>query len=175
MTKTRLKDTQQDAPQNQIQAEQWLQDLASKQRRVEEIENAMNEQLTAVKKSFEQQAEPMNKDIDDLFAGIKAWASSNRDDLCAKGVKSIRIATGQLGWRKNPPSVRITKVADVIERLERLGLNAFIRTKKTVDKDYCLKHQNRAADVAGISINTGAELFYVEPFESEIEKAQVVK
>ncbi len=174
-TKTRMKDVNQEAPQTQKQAEQWLQNLATKQRRVKAIEDAMNEQLTELKKKFEQQAKPLNEDIEDLFAGIKSWASVNRDDLCKKGVKSVSIATGQIGWRKNPPSVRLVKVQDVIERLKRLKLSKFIRVAETVDKEAILKNKESAQDVAGIHINPGAELFYVEPFETEIEKASVVR
>lgn len=82
MSRTRIKSGNTDAPQTQTQAEQWLQELATKQGRVSSIEDAMNEQLTQTKKSFEQQAKPLNEEIEDLFSGIKSWASANREQLC---------------------------------------------------------------------------------------------
>lgn len=59
--------------------------------------------------------------------------------------------------------------------IERLKLTSFVRTKETVNKEAILKDSERAADVAGISITSGVELFFVEPFETEIEKASVIK
>ncbi|WP_341276109.1 host-nuclease inhibitor Gam family protein [Actinobacillus equuli] len=75
--------------------------------------------------------------------------------------------TGEVQWRQNPPSVRVTKAEQVIENLKLLGLTQFIRTKEEINKDAILLEPETAQTVAGITIRTGTEEFVVKPFEQE--------
>ena len=161
-------------PANQIEAEQLLGDIGKLQRQVAGIELRMNERLAGIKASYEQEAQPLNAEIDEKFRALHAWAEAHRDELLAGRGKTVKLATGELSWRISPPSVRVTKPEAVIEALGRLGLERFVRTKKEIDKQAVLAEPGAVAGVKGISV-THPEEFVAKPFESAIEKVETVK
>lgn len=155
-------------------AEQLLHDIGGAQRRVIEIEQVMNDELSAIKKKYEQHAQPHNEDITVKFRQLHGWAESNRDRLLDGKLKTCRLATGEISWRLRPPSVRITQAETVIETLKRLGLSELVRMKEEVAKDLILADPDRVEGVKGISVVSGVEDFVAKPFSSEIERAEPV-
>ena len=73
--------------------------------------------------------------------------------------------TGEVQWRVRPPSVALTKPDEVVNVLERLGLERFVRTKKEVNKDAILIEKDAVMGIAGIKIKSGVEDFAIIPFE----------
>lgn len=98
-------------------------------------------------------------------------------------IKSANLITGEVGWRADPPSVAVKGVDAVMALLEQAGLDAYIRTRREIDKAAILADRSVAAVAAdefqalaaerlhtlagipGISIREGIEQFFVAPFE----------
>lgn len=156
------------------EAEERLANIGSAQRRVTEIEAAMNDEIAAIKTHYEAQAAPHNLSITDNFRDLQLWAEANRDSLCVGKVKTVRMATGEILWRKRPPSVRITGAPAVIERLISFGLTVFVREKQEIDKDAILAEPDQVKGIQGIKVITDVEDFVAKPFETEIERVEPV-
>jgi len=128
----------------------------------------MNDKIAAITQEYQVTLEPIKESIELLQEGVQAWCEANRDDLTNGGkVKSANLITGEVAWRQNPPSVRISKADTVIEMLKRLGLGRFVRTKEEVNKDAILNEPDEVRGVAGITLVTGVEQFVITPFEQD--------
>ncbi|MCX1853849.1 host-nuclease inhibitor Gam family protein, partial [Escherichia coli] len=100
--------------------------------------------------------------------GVQGWCEANRDELTNGGkVKTANLVTGDVSWRVRPPSVSIRGMDAVMETLERLGLQRFIRTKQEINKEAILLEPKAVAGVAGITVKSGIEDFSIIPFEQE--------
>ena len=156
-------------PQNQEEAEEWIMQIGVHRREVVRIEAAMNDELSVVKATYEDQARPYRDDIGALVEGVQAWAVANRDRLTQNGKRqSAELATGNIAWRQLPPKVTLRKIDHVIDSLKKLGLTRFLRTKEEVNKDAMLAEPEAARLVPGVSIGSAGETFTVEPFETEL-------
>ena len=155
------------------EAEDLLLNIGSAQRQVTEIEGRMNDEIAAIKARYERQAAPHNATIEANFRDLQLWAAANRDTLCTGSIKTVKLATGLIQWRKRPASVRITKVDAVIERLKALSLRKFIRTKEEIDKEAMLAAPEEVRGITGIKIVDDVEDFVAKPYESEIERADL--
>lgn len=158
------------APRSQEEAERMLFSIGANQRQIRAIEVRMNDMLAEARAAFEAEAQPLNAAIEDEFAALHAWAEANKDSLLHGKAKTVRLATGELSWRTSPPSVRVTKPEDVLERLRQLGLERFVRTKHEINKEAVLAEPDAVSGVKGISVMQKEE-FVAKPFETEIEKA----
>ncbi|HGC2610106.1 TPA: host-nuclease inhibitor Gam family protein, partial [Escherichia coli] len=111
---------------------------------------------------------PIKTDIETLSKGVQGWCEANRDELTNGGkVKTANLVTGDVSWRVRPPSVSIRGMDAVMETLERLGLQRFIRTKQEINKEAILLEPKAVAGVAGITVKSGIEDFSIIPFEQE--------
>ena len=173
-TKPRIKSDAIRTPNDQAEAEEFIAKIGELQRDVSRINDDMNDQLSVIKQSFEEQAQPLNTEIEELFSGVKAWAETNRDNLLKGKLKTVKVASGEISWRITPPRVSVRGADKVIDALKTLGLDRFLRTKQEVNKDQILAEPDAVVGVvAGIGI-TQKEEFIVKPFESEIEKAVTI-
>ena len=155
-------------PQNREQINVAIRELGVLQRELSRIAADMNDELAAVKESYELDAEPRRQRIDALTQGVQIWSEANRDTLTQGGkVKTVAFTTGEIQWRLRPPSVRITGAEAVLDVLRSLGLKRFIREKEEVNKEAILNEPEAVAHVAGISISQGED-FVVTPFEAEL-------
>lgn len=158
------------AATNREDAERMIQQIGEKQREVVRIETEMNDRLNPIKEQYENLAKPINAEIEELWAGVQAWAESNKPNLLDGKTKTVKLATGDVGWRTSTPAVRITGAKVVLEALKQLGLNRFIRTSEEINKEAILAAPDEVKPVKGIAV-TQSELFFIKPFASEIEKA----
>lgn len=143
-----------------------IKDLGDYQRERIRLETLRDDKHSIVTAEYAPALDDLQNKIVDLQKGIQAYCESNRNNLTQDGkFKTVNFETGEAGWRKDPASVRVSKVAEVIKNLELLGLDKFIRTKKEVNKDAVLLDRETASSVAGISINEGKEQFFITPFE----------
>lgn len=174
MAKPALKTKAIDAPADRAEAEGMLAEIGRLQRRVSAVEGQMNEKLAEVKEKYEAKAAPLNAELKEKFRALHAWAEANKGEILKPGTKTARLATGEISWRTTPPSVRVARAPDVLKTLKTLGLTKFIRTKEEIDKEAMLADPERASAVSGVSI-TRREEFVVKPFESQLERVEVVR
>lgn len=157
-------------PTTTPEAEALLFTIGEAQRQVAAIEVRMNEVLATARADFEAEAQPINTQIEQDFAALHVWAEAHKEALLIGKLKTARLATGEVSWRTSPPSVRVTKVDDVIKRLRALALDRFVRTKEEIDKEAVLREPDAVEAIKGIEISQKEE-FVAKPHQSTIEKA----
>ncbi|HAK5377079.1 TPA: host-nuclease inhibitor protein Gam [Salmonella enterica] len=138
------------------------------QREAARLETEMNDAIAEITEKYASQIAPLKTSIETLSKGVQGGCEANRDELTNGGkVKTANLVTGDVSWRQRPPSVSIRGVDAVMETLERLGLNRFIRTKQEINKEAILLEPKAVAGVAGITVKSGIEDFSIIPFEQE--------
>lgn len=135
-----------------------------------------DDKITSIKQTLGHAVEPLTGEIEAVQRAVQAYAETNRDKLTNGGKsKTIPFTTGEIGWRQRPPSVSVRAADTVIETLKKLGLGRFIRTKEEVSKEAILAEPDAARGIAGLTINSGIEDFFVVPYDSanasEVKKA----
>lgn len=171
---TRLKTAALPTPTTREAAEQLLGEIGQLQRRAGAIEIRMNDKLAEIKTQHEQEAAPLNEDIQRKLKALCAWAEVNRDNLLDGRGKTAKLASGEISWRQRPPSVRLSGAEAVIEMLKRMRLHDLIRSKEEVNKDAVLENPDRVKGIKGITVVTGVEDFVAKPYESELEIAEPI-
>ena len=166
--KTRLKTAAApiNVPQTRESVAACIGEIGALSRNLQRIEHDMNDALTGLKAGFEEQAAPLRARITALTGGVQIYGEANRDLLTQNGkVKTVAFPTGEILWRLNPPSVRLTdSEANIIEALEAMGLQAFVRYTPTLNKDAIKADPDAARNVPGLKI-AQSEAFVVVPFE----------
>lgn len=169
MSKTKTIGANLPVPQDRDEAAATITAIGTINRDLARLEADMNDQLAEVKEAFERAAVPLRDAVDQKTSGLAIWAEANRTRLTdGDKTKTIDLGTGVLKWRLRPPSVRLTKVEQVVQRLKDLGLQRFLRERVEIDKEAMLREPDAARTVAGVSIGTAGEDFIVEPFEAAL-------
>lgn len=155
--------------QSREETEILIKELGDAQRELQRVTTLQNDEIGAITERYAQPLQELREAVENRQQAIQAWCESHRDELTNNGKqKTGYFNTGEVQWRQNPPSVRVTKAEQVIENLKLLGLLQFIRTKEEINKDAILLEPETAQTVAGIAIKSGVEEFIVKPFEQEV-------
>ena len=168
-TKTRLKAKAQiDVPQSRDEAAQYIRQIGDLQRKMLREQAEMNDAIAHLTETYQPRLEVLKGDISLRQEGLQAWCEANRAELTNGGkVKTANLITGEVQWRKRPPSISVRGADSVIETLLRLGLKKFVRTKEEINKEAILNEPDLVKGVAGIKVVTDVEDFVITPFEQE--------
>ena len=158
-------------PQSKNDCAEQIRQLGDLQRQFERERGAMNDAIAAITQTHQPALEDLTTRINALQSGVQAWCEAHRAELCAAGGKTAQLITGEVSWRQRPPSITIRGVETVLETLQRLQLDRFIRSKLEPNKDAMLAEPDVVRGIAGITLVTGAEDFIVRPFEVALEAA----
>lgn len=158
-----------DVPQNRDMAAQAIATIGCHSRDLARIHADMNDALAKVKEQYEILAEPHRQQIEALTNGLQIYAEANRAALTNNyKVKTVAMTTGELTWRMNPPSVRLTDTEEnVIAACEAAGLVEFVRYSPTLNREAVKANPDEARHIPGIKIGQ-SEAFVVVPFEVEL-------
>jgi phage host-nuclease inhibitor protein Gam len=170
----RIKSKAAQAANTTTEAEVMVARIGEVQRQISRLEHDMNDRLNPIKQQFEDAAKPLKAELSTLQQAVQMWAEANKSELLASKIKTAKLSTGEVGWRTSTPSVRITGLNVVIERLKQLGLAKFLRTKEEVNKEAILAAPTEVEHVKGIAI-VQSEMFWIKPFGSEISVESTVK
>jgi len=169
MAKAKTRAANLPVPQDRDEAAALVTAIGTLQRQKARLEADMNDRLAAIKEEYEAKVAPLSEAISEKTEGVRIWADANRTRLTGGDKsKTVDLGTGVLRWRSLPPSVRLTRVDAVVERIQALGFKRFLRTKVEVDKEAMLKEPATARTIAGVAIGSAGEEFSVEPFEAEL-------
>ncbi len=173
-TKTRIKSAAAavDVPQNRESAASAVAAIGIANRELQRINADMNDALAACKEAYEIEAEPYRLRIQELTDGLQIFAEANRATLTnGYKVKTVALTTGEITWRMNPPSVRLTDTEEsVIAWCAEHGLEEFIRRTPTLNREAVKANPDEAKHVPGLRIGQ-SEAFVVTPFEAELSEA----
>lgn len=162
-TKTKAKALQ--ACQSLEEAQSLIAQIGDSQREITRLTTEMNDEIAQITEKYAGQLNPHKLSIDELTAKVQIFCEANRDRLLEKGGKTANLITGEVAWRISPPSVSVRGTDETIERLEKAGLDRFIRVKKSINKEAILDEPTAVQDIKGISISSGVEHFSITPFE----------
>ena len=162
------------APADRSEAETMLARLGAIRRDLALAGAALEEAVVGVKAQAEEAAKPLAAEAEALMRGLQLYAEANRAALTDGGrTKTVRLATGEIGWRQRPPSVRLRDVPTVIETMQRLGLLKFLRIKHEVNKEALLAAPGEASAIPGVMIGSAGEEFLAEPLAMELVASRV--
>lgn len=167
--KTKTKTKALTACQSLDEAQTLIGKIGDSQREIARLTTQMNDEIAQITQKYAEEINPHKLSIDELTAKVQIFCEANRDKLLEKGGKTANLITGEVAWRIRPPSVTLRKIDDVIERLERFGLDRFIRVKKEINKEAILAEPTAVTDIAGITVNSGIEDFVITPFEVAVK------
>lgn len=139
------------------------------EREITRLSTEMNDEIAVITENYASQIQPLKLAIDEMTSKAQIWCEANRAILLKDGGKTAKLITGEVSWRQCPPSVRVRGTDDVIARLERFGLDRFVRVKKTVNKEAIGEEPTAVADIEGITIVDGVEEFKITPFEVTVK------
>lgn len=159
-------------PQDADQANAMVRQIGAWQRDVTRLETDMNETIAGIREEFESRAQPIKAMADAYIDAVQVWAEANRAALTRNGkVKSAQLPAGAIEWRTTPPSVRITGLDAVLQRLRKAFGDAFIRTREDPNKEAILATptDHPVRQLEGITIAQREE-FAVVPHETELSE-----
>jgi len=109
---------------------------------------------------------------------LRAWAEASPDQF-PKGIKSLALAAGTLGFRTGTPKLALLSRAwnweKVLTQAQRL-IPAFIRSKPELDKEAILSQRDEeilqyAIKACGMKV-VQDESFYIEPNLTDTDARQ---
>ena len=128
------------------------------------IKAALEEAIAAAKNDAAARHRQLQAEADDLTRQVQLWAEAHRHELTLEGrTKTVRLASGLVCWREQPPRVVLNDVAAVTEELVARGLKQFLRTKLEISKEAMLAEPGIATMVPGVAISRPPEAFVIEP------------
>ena len=157
-------------PQSKTDAMRDIKAIGDLQRELARIDADLNDQIAALTSKAAPRIDSLRERVVALTEGVHTWCEAHRVEICGKG-KTANLVTGEVNWRQRPPSVSISKIDDVLQRLSGLGLTRFIREKEEINKDAILAEPAEVAGIKGIKVVTGVEEFVITPFEVEVGEA----
>lgn len=156
-------------PQSKTDCAAYVKNLGDVLREFERSRAEMNDAIANIAKHYQPDLEAQQARITALQTGIQTWCEANRANLCDGTSKTANLVTGEVSWRQRPPSVSIRGADSVIETLQRMHLERFVRTKEEVNKEAMLNEPDAVRGIAGITIVTGVEDFSITPFSLTVE------
>lgn len=172
-TKTKKDEHVVRAPKTLAEVEELIAVIGDCQRLVKGIETRMNDELALIKTTYEAEARPHKLQAEAALEAVVEYCEAHKGELLVGDRKSVKLASGEIGWRTSPPKVTIRKESVVLEALKRLGLHRFIRLgPEEVNKDAVLADPEAVKGVRGISISQSEDL-WVKPFSSQIEPVEL--
>lgn len=171
MAKKGIKRTAVAVPKDDNEAARFIAQIGDKKREIEGLQAEAEEKITSIKLNLTERIEILGESIFELLDGLFVYADANRERLTEGKTKTIKFTTGTISWRMTPPKVNIRDNDKVIEQLEKMGLERFIRTSKEPNKESMLEEKEVAEGVKGVTI-TQHEEFVVKPdsIEAEVTK-----
>ena len=169
-TKTRIKaKAQLDVPQSRDEVAQYIKRLGDMNRNLLRDTAEMNDAIAHITQTYQPRLDAQKGDISLCQEGVQAWCEANRAELTHDGkVKTANLVTGEVSWRCDSPSVRVTDEESVINVLRKLGLERFVREgKASVNKEAIKSEPEGIQGIPGLSIISKREQFIITPFEQE--------
>lgn len=153
-------------PQNLEEAARSVARIGEAQRAIDGVRSNLNEQVSKLTAEAMESVNLHEENIARLTEGLSAFAEGHRREF--KG-KTVKVPTGEFGWRKTRKSVELTESDEVIAaKLKARGLTHCFKVVTTVIKTALLKERKKAEGVPGVIFREGGERFFVNPEELEV-------
>jgi phage host-nuclease inhibitor protein Gam len=146
-------------------------------RQQEGVAKRLEEEIEALKKAAAQEIASQQKLIDALTDTVYDYMEQHRADIFGKsGGRTLSLASGTIMYRKDPPSVVTkgrAKMETVLARAEEEGLEACIRWKPTINKEYLLENGIPEKLTTLLRVSQ-TERFVIKPIDVKMEVLKTV-
>lgn len=124
------------AVEDQQQAEGVLAEIASIDRRLQQIQVMMNDEIDAAKLKAAEDKAPLERKRKELEASLKKWATMNKSILFVKR-RSLDLAFGSLGFQATTRIQQMDGVspAESLEKVKKFGFKDGIRIIEELNKE----------------------------------------
>lgn len=155
-------------------AERLLAEIGQAQRDLSALIDRADSEKAAIDLRLSNQRTALEQAIEERAQTLTLWATARREELCKGEAKTVKLTTGEIAWRFNPPSVRVTGAETVIANLKRLGLDRFVRISEEIDRQAVLKEPAAVAGIAGLGV-AQAEQLILKPNQTDIEPVELIR
>lgn len=148
---------------NWEQVDDTLKEISEAEDELEMLHSAMNLQITALKKQFDEAAKPYHEKIKKNELLVKEFTMANRADLDGK---SKKLTFGKVGFRMSTKVSLPKNTIKVIANLKKYGMEKCIKKKETVNKDVLKTYGEK--DI----LKVGGKLQKEDAFYYEVNKVE---
>ncbi len=148
---------------NWEQVDEALKAIAEAGNELEMLHSAMNLQVDALKKEFDEAARPYHEKIKQNELLVKEFTAASRAEMEGK---SKKLTFGTVGFRMSTKLGLPKDVAKVIANLRKYGMEKCITTKESVNKDVLKTYEEK--DI----LKVGGKLQKEDTFYYELNKLE---
>ncbi len=156
-------------PQTAAEASNAMGELGTAMAERARLQADLNQAVAAVTARYQPKIQTLAGQVKDLVGGLQTWAEANKDDLTAQGKRTVNLGTGEVGWRLNPPKVKVTGLQKVIELLKAKGLEMLVAVKEDVNKKAILEEPSQIKGIKGLEV-VQDETFWAKPASVDMEE-----
>jgi phage host-nuclease inhibitor protein Gam len=156
-------------PQTAAEASNAMGELGTAMAERARLQAELDKAIAEITARYQPKIQALAGQVKDLVAGLQTWAEANKDELTSDGKRSINLGTGELGWRLNPPKVKVTGLVKVIEILKAKGLEMLVAVKEDVNKKAVLEDPGRIKGIKGLEV-VQDETFWAKPASVDMEE-----
>lgn len=106
---------------------------------IERQETIAEAVIAGVREQRDLQLAPLQAELGDIFAQLRAWWAVARDEVTGGKRRSAELAGIEIGERRAPPSLKLTKKMTVKAAIEKLKAlidgERFLRVKHELNRD----------------------------------------
>lgn len=148
---------------NWEQVDEALKAIAEAGNELEMLHSAMNLQVDALKKEFDEAARPYHEKMKQNELLVKEFTAASRAEMEGK---SKKLTFGTVGFRMSTKLGLPKDVAKVIANLRKYGMEKCITTKESVNKDVLKTYEEK--DI----LKVGGKLQKEDTFYYELNKLE---
>ena len=145
------------------QVDEALKTIAEAGHELEMLHSAMNLQVDALKKEFDEAARPYHEKVKQNELLVKEFTAASRAEMEGK---SKKLTFGTVGFRMSTKLGLPKDVAKVITNLRKYGMEKCITTKESVNKDILKTYEEK--DI----LKVGGKLQKEDTFYYELSKLE---
>lgn len=171
------------AYKNKAELEAGMEYMGEQMLERDRLVNEANQKISQIRSELEETVYPIQAKIDHVTSGIAYFVQKNREELFPDpNLKTCKLISGTLNFRKTPASVRTKTSVKLLERiLAENGLlqlyndwiarlsKVFIRAKLELNKDSIIADPLAAHQKIGVELNEEKERLYIKPSRIEDE------
>lgn len=151
------------------QANKKLSAIAEKQSALDKLNADLDKKVLALRAKADKEIEPLKVKINSLTEKLEEFANDNRDELLEDDKKkSVKFASGEIGWRSNKEKLQLKTAASVLKEIKKLGLTKFIVTKEDINKAALIQDREAVKSIKGASIIPAEDNFFCKPLDSSL-------
>ncbi len=130
-------------PATHEEADTDMSRLHTLEQTIAKIEAKLAADIARLRERAKAKSAPLKKERVDIRKRLGTYGKQNRRTIVTRYGKSVRFTHGVIEFRYVSPSVVVKKIGDkrAIARLEKQGLERYVRVEKTINRELLLEER----------------------------------